>query len=74
MLSAKKQNYHHSKLPALGDIGKIALPAYHHRKCQVIAFPLCDNILPYSIGIHTCIVQFFDNMSIHRFSGIWFES
>jgi len=40
---------------------------------MVSHYPLCDNIWPYSIGIHTIYVRFLDNREIARFSGIWFE-
>jgi hypothetical protein len=55
MLDNKRQNFHHSKLPSLGDI--VILPGLHNvgytGKWIVESFNLCDNILPYSIGIHT---------------------
>jgi hypothetical protein len=43
------------------------------RKCIVSHYPLCDNVLPYSMGIHTVWVRFLDNSELARFSGIWFE-
>ncbi|MBZ0277375.1 MAG: hypothetical protein K8I60_14615 [Anaerolineae bacterium] len=43
------------------------------RKCIVSHYPLCDNVLPYSVGIHTVYVRFLDNHEIVRFSGIWFQ-
>ena len=75
MLHCKHQNFHHSKLPKPGSVGHIVgLSTIHaRRKCIVIAFPLCDNVLSYSIGIHSCWVRFLDDGSIQRFSGIWFE-
>ncbi len=75
MLKAQRQNIHHSKLPKPGTIGYIVghWTTNPRRKCIVIAYPLCDNVLPYSIGIHTCWVRFLDNSDIQRFSGIWFE-
>ncbi len=75
MLQYQRQNFHHSKLPKPGEIGRIVgLSTVNPcRKCIVIAYPLCDNVHPYSIGIHTCWVQFLDNRDIQRFSGIWFE-
>ncbi|MDX2137021.1 MAG: hypothetical protein SF123_02925, partial [Chloroflexota bacterium] len=49
-----------------------------HRKCIVIAYPLCDGAIyrgrPMSYGIHTLWVRFLDNGEISRFSGIWFQS
>lgn len=58
MLSSTRQNFHHSKLPALGAIVAISRELCHSRphlagKWIVESFPLCDNIRPWSIGIHT---------------------
>ena len=68
-------NIHLSKLPQPGAIGWIVGLATvdPHRKCIVSHYPLCDNVLPYSRGIHTIYVQFFDNREISRFSGVWFQ-
>ncbi len=70
-----KTNYHHSKLPELGEIGRIKglSTIDQKRKCVVEAYPLCDNVLPYSKGIHTIHVKFLDNGESSRFSGHWFE-
>jgi hypothetical protein len=75
MLKGQRQNFHHSKLPKPGAVGHIVglSTVNPRRKCIVVAYPLCDNIRPYSIGIHTCWVRFLDNGNIQRFSGIWFE-
>lgn len=75
MLSCQRQNIHHSKLPQVGAVGYIiGLSMVNpRRKCIVIAYPLYDNVQPYSIGIHTCWIRFLDNHEIQRFSGIWFE-
>jgi hypothetical protein len=75
MLNCKRQNIHHSKLPKPGVVGRIVgLSTINpRRKCIVVAYPLCDNVRPYSIGIHTCWVRFFGNSELARFSGIWFE-
>jgi hypothetical protein len=75
MLKSQRQNFHHSKLPKPGSVGHIVgLSTINpRRKCIVVAYPLCDNIRPHSIGIHTCWVRFLDNGNIQRFSGIWFE-
>lgn len=76
MLNHKRQNFHHSKLPPPGAIGRIVglSTVNPRRKCIVSHYPLCDNILPYSRGIHTVVVRFLDNNEIARFSGIWFEA
>jgi len=68
-------NIHHSKLPKRGTIGYIlGLPTVDpKRKCIVSHYPLCDNVLPYSIGIHTIYVRFLDNQNEVRLSGIWFH-
>jgi hypothetical protein len=75
MLHCKHQNFHHSKLPKPGSVGHIVglSTVNTRRKCIVIAYPLCDNVRPYSIGIHTCWVRFLDNSDIQRLSGVWFE-
>lgn len=64
-----RQNYHRSKLPKLGDI--VRTPDTK-RKAIVVAFPLCDNVLPWSIGIHTCYLQTLDNGEMLRYSGFYF--
>jgi hypothetical protein len=75
MLDCKRQNVHHSKLPWPGAVGWIIglSTVDPHRKCIVVAYPLCDNVCLYSVGIHTCWVRFLDNGNIQRFSGVWFE-
>ncbi len=75
MLQGQRQNFHHSKLPKSGAVGRIVgLSTINpRRKCIVIAYPLCDNVHPYSIGIHTCWIRFLDNSDIQRLSGIWFQ-
>ncbi len=76
MLNCKRQNTHHSKLPLPGAVGHIVglSTVNPRRKCIVSHYPLCDNVLPYSRGIHTCWVRFLDDGEIARFSGIWFEA
>lgn len=72
-----RQNYHHSKLPKLGDIFRIPIKGIQFNNdgslvCtswMVIAYPLCDNVLPYSIGIHTCYIQSLADSTIKRISG-----
>lgn len=60
-----RQNFHHSKLPKLGDI--VELPS--GSRGIVSHFPLCDNARPYSIGIHTVYVRRLDNNRIIRIAG-----
>lgn len=76
-------NYHRSKLPQLGQIGyltngktKYGEPLYwkgERQKYQVIAYPLCDNVRPYSFGIHTAYFQNLRTGDIRQFSGFYFE-
>ena len=75
MLKGQRQNVHHSKLPKPGAVGHIVgLSTINpRRKCIVVAYPLCDNVLPYSIGIHTVFVRLLDNQEAQRVSGIWFR-
>ena len=35
----------------------------------VESYPLCDNVLPYSIGIHTCNVRRLRDGQVFRISG-----
>jgi hypothetical protein len=69
-------NFHHSKLPSPGVVGYIAglSTVDPQRKCIVCHYPLCDNVLPYSLGIHTVYVRFLDNHEIMRVSGVWFRA
>lgn len=78
MLQNKRQNFHHSKLPELGTIAKIPAQICNrlngirpNTKHIVISFPLCDNVRPYSIGIHTCIVKSLHNGQQHKISGFF---
>jgi hypothetical protein len=75
MLHCKRQNIQRSKLPKPGAIGRIVglSTVNPRRKCIVSHCPLCDNVLPYSRGIHTVFVKFLDNGEIARYSGFWFE-
>lgn len=74
VLNCRHQNIHQSKLPQPGAVGHmVGLSTVNpRRKCIVVAYPLCDNVWPYSHGIHTMFVRFLDNGEITRFSGIWF--
>ncbi|MDZ4771301.1 MAG: hypothetical protein SGJ24_19430 [Chloroflexota bacterium] len=76
MLQGKRQNTHHSKLPPPGGVGRIVglSTVDPRRKCIVSHYPLCDNVMPFSRGIHTVFIRFLDNSEIARFSGIWFEA
>ena len=68
-------NFHHSKLPNPGAIGNIlGLSTIDPtRRCIVSHYPLYDNVLPYSLGIHTVFVRFLDNRQEMQISGIWFQ-
>lgn len=70
-------NFHHSKLPPIGAIGRVRrLHSFGGReKFQVVAYPLNDNVSPYSIGIHTCFIRSMWNVKtpMRRISGVWFK-
>jgi hypothetical protein len=68
-------HYSNSKLPQLGAIARIVGLATVdlHQNCIVGHYTLCDNVLPYSRGIHTIYVRFLDNREIARFGSFWFE-
>ena len=79
MLNNKSQNYHHSKLPNLGDIVivrmKTLMPNEKHRKYIVESFPLCDSAdSRYSVGIHTANLRALGNGEKFRVSGHWLET
>jgi nucleoside permease NupC len=78
MLQNKRQNFHHSKLPEIGTIARLpkeicnGLNGLDYRtKYRVISFPLCDNVRPYSIGIHTCNIKSLKDGREHSISGFW---
>lgn len=75
MLASRRQNFHQSKMYPPGTIGYIVgvSTVTSRRKCIVSHYPLCDNVLPYSKGIHTLYVRFLDNREVARFSGNWFH-
>lgn len=72
-----KSNFHHSKLPKLGDIIKVMDRPLgigrRFRKFIVESFPLCDspatNGRYYSFGIHTCTIRALDNGARFKISG-----
>ena len=70
-----RSNFHHSGLPKAGAVGHvIGLSSIDPtRKCIVSHYPLCDNILPYSVGIHSVYVRFLDDRQDIQISGVWFE-
>ena len=75
---------HHSVLPAIGEIGYLVaghnrygeINYWHGRRqrFQVVAYPLCDNVQPYSVGIHTAFFRNLRNNRIVRMSGFYFEN
>jgi hypothetical protein len=77
-----KHNYHHSKLPAIGSISRLISSRTwsgderylrnSKDKYIVIAYPLCDNCLPYSKGIHTVWAKNLRTNDIIRVSGFYF--
>ena len=68
-------NIHYSRLPAPGAIGRIVgLNSVNPtRRCIAESYPLCDNVWPWSHGIHTVVVRFLDTNERRRFSGIFFQ-
>ncbi len=77
MLKCQRQNFHHSKLPKPGTVGRIIglSTVDPRRRCIVSHYPLTDSLdYRFSIGIHTVFVRFLDSGEIRRFSGIWFET
>jgi hypothetical protein len=71
-----RANFHHSRLPPPGAIGRIVgLSTVNPlRRCIVESYPLCDNVWPWSLGIHTVTVRFLDNRERRRFSGCYFQA
>ena len=78
-----RQNFHHSKLPALGEIVtawglgvRVNLRSLRPtlRRFIVEAFPLCDNVRPWSLGIHTVHLSALDNGERVRVAGHWLET
>jgi hypothetical protein len=77
-------NIHRSKLPKPGEVGYIILgtdrvkgPRYFadkRKKFIVESLPLCDNVFPYSHGIHTVNVRRLCDGARFRFSGFYFQS
>lgn len=77
-----RQNFHHSNLPRLGAIGYLVAgtdgyrgPQFLHgerTKYRVVSFPVCDNVLPWSKGIHTVHVQRLRDNRMFRVSGFYF--
>ena len=64
-----RQNIHHSKLP---EIGKIVIDPFSKDKAITIAYPLNDNVRPYSKGIHTVFIRILKNNTIRSMSGFYF--
>jgi len=71
MLKSKRQNFHHSTLPKLGEIVILPRLGYGLRKFIVKSFPLCDNVRPFSIGIHTVNLEALDNKQEITVSGFY---
>jgi len=77
MLSNTRQNFHHSKLPKPGAIVTVNMGPFVRintkRKWIVESFPLCNNALPYSFGIHTVNLRALDNGKRATISGFYCE-
>ena len=67
-----RQNYHHSKLPPIGQVCKLPKDLdYDESKVITESYNLCDNILPYSIGIHLVNCRVLKNNRKITLSGFW---
>lgn len=64
MLKCERQNFHRSKLPRLGSIVRA-----FERRFIVVAYPLCDNDWPYSIGIHRVYLRCLHNGQTYLMAG-----
>jgi hypothetical protein len=83
MLTARA-NIHHSVLPKVGAVGYLVMrqdrwgkPGYMHglrQRWQCIGYPLCDNVRPYSLGIHTAWFKALGDtrLAAVRVSGFYF--
>ena len=78
MLKNKRQNYHHSQLPALGAIVELpglcrhGLPEDVGGKWIVESFPLTDSPdYRHAIGIHTVNLRRLSDGKIKTVAGIW---
>lgn len=75
-------NIHRSKLPKIGEVGYLTMkynrwnePQYYEgtkQTWQCIAYPLCDNARPYSLGIHTAFFRNLRTGKVARVSGFYF--
>lgn len=77
MLKNIRQNYHHSKLPKLGTIGKHPAQSKNTPELNgnwiVESYNLCDNAYPYSVGIHLVNIRSLANNRItDTVSGFYF--
>lgn len=76
-----RQNFHHSKLPTLGAVGYLIAKVDRYRgavpliegKFIVESFPLCDNVRPWSVGIHTVNVRRLSDGARFNVSGFYFD-
>ena len=77
-------NIHKSKIPKIGQTGYLIMSVNRwgefryfdgrKRKYQVIAYPLCDNVRKFSIGIHTAFFKNLQDGKVIRVSGFYFIS
>ena len=80
MLQNKRQNFHHSKMPNIGEVVRVPKDICNrlngidpkHNKAIVVSFPLCEGCRPYSIGIHTVNIKMLQDGSIKNISGFFF--
>jgi hypothetical protein len=75
-LGTLKHSKRYELQQVINFVDHLALRELHKASAILILshYPLCDNVLPYSIGIHTVWVRFLDNGEMVRFSGIWFNA
>lgn len=71
-----RQNFHHSKLPAIGEVFKMPEQLLRGQfnpkdKFITVSYNLCDNIRPYSIGIHLVNIRSLRTGKLHTISGFW---
>ena len=73
----RRHNRHYSSLPAPGAIVRVLGLADRginpKHKWRVLGFPLNDNVAPYSLGVHTVLLQNLSTRETHRVSGFYCE-
>jgi len=74
----QRTNFHHSKIPPIGAIVRIhGLERHYYSprdRWQVVAYPLNDNVGPWSRGIYTCHIKRLRDGRAARVSGFYLNS